>query len=242
LDNGGQGGQGGFNKGGRSSQGGNNFQNNDRNGGNRRSGNSPGGRNGSRGQQVVIDLPPREQVSGSLKKAENAFKPSAKTDGAPKDILKEIKTCLNKLTLEKFDQLSSRIQRLLESDLSRVPELVRQIFEKAIDEEFFSMIYAKLCSSIALAKTETGEEMIPKFRKMLLDCCQKEFEKATAADSLAATDKMEEDALKLKVGADSADSACPPTPSLYYNAQGKHFEGNPFAIPMHDVCCSSARD
>jgi hypothetical protein len=54
------------------------------------------------------------------------------------------------------------------------------------------MIYAKLCPSIALARTKNGEEMISKFRKMLLDCCQKEFEKATTADSLAATDKMEE--------------------------------------------------
>jgi hypothetical protein len=125
-------------------------------------------------------------------------------------IHKEIETCLNKLKIEAFDQLSTRIQKFLVSDLSRAPELVRQIFEKAIDEEFVSAIYAKLCSSIALAKTETGEEVIPKFRKMLLDCCQKEFEKATAANSLASTDKMEEEALKLKVGADPACLLQPP--------------------------------
>lgn len=76
--------------------------------------------------------------------------------------------------------------------------MVKTIFDKAIDEEFFSMIYAKLCSSLATAKDHEGADLIPRFRKILLDCCQKEFEKATKEDAAAGVEKMKEDAEKLK--------------------------------------------
>eukprot|EP00729_Bicosta_minor_P010312 gene10312-5488_t len=120
-----------------------------------------------------------------LQKAENAFVISTKRAPVEKNTMQQCTQRLNKLTLEKFDRLAIQIKDLLVADLAKVPALVKAIFEKAIDEEFFSMIYAKLCKYLAVA-TSAGDaavEAISGFRKILLTCCQHEFEKAARAES-----------------------------------------------------------
>jgi len=148
-----------------------------------------GGPQQPRAGQKVINLPGRNREAPKLQKSENAFVISTKKKtGIEKDTFKEITVRLNKLTLEKFDILALQIKDLLVADLEKVQELVMGIFVKAIDEEFFSMIYAKLCKYLAIAvSTDDGNvEAIPMFRKTLLNCCQQEFEKATKADAAAA--------------------------------------------------------
>ena len=108
---------------------------------------------------------------------------------------KQATALLNKLTLEKFDVLSDKIMGLLEKAAEMRMEFVQSIFEKAIDESFFSLVYAKLCRKIADAKipdpaggkdkdgNPATVQRIKDFRKLLLSRCQEEFEKATQADS-----------------------------------------------------------
>jgi hypothetical protein len=143
----------------------------------------PRGRNGGQGQRQP-----------TLQKAANAFVVStAKTGNTValvKDTLKEISQRLNKLTLEKFGVLALQIKDLVVVDLALIEKLVAIIYAKAVDEAFFSMIYAKLCKYLAEASNENDGGTPPTktvpaiavFRKSLLICCQREFEKATSAD------------------------------------------------------------
>jgi len=152
-------------------------------------GNRRGGNNGK-----VISLPPRE--APKLQKAKDAWSGAkAKPADEKEKMLKNVTALLNKLTLEKFDTLSTKIMELLLTDLSKLGDFVQHIFGKAIDESFFSMIYAKLCRKLADAKErhpdgqkdeKTGQiAMVPlvkDFRKILLNRCQQEFETASLAD------------------------------------------------------------
>ena len=166
-----------------------------------------GGPQQPRAGQKVINLPGRGRNGGSdakLQKSDNAFVISKKS-ASEKDTFKEITVRLNKLTLEKFDILALQIKDLLVADLEKVQELVKTIFEKAIDEEFFSMIYAKLCKylAIAMSSDDPSVEAIPMFRKTLLNCCQQEFERATQAD--AAASKLEASKKEAAAAAEKAE-------------------------------------
>jgi hypothetical protein len=173
------------------------------------------------GNKKVIHLPGRGGQASSqkpveLQKSPNAFVISTKKGpGAvvAKDNFKEITLRLNKLTLEKFEVLAGQIKDLLVSDLSEVEKLVATIFNKAIDEEFFSMIYAKLCKYLAEASNGDDDNTPPKkipaiavFRKTLLNCCQREFEKASLADAAAAKAEKEKAAEKKKEEAAEANA------------------------------------
>lgn len=155
-----------------------------RGGGNRRNSNFQSGGNSRGGSgERVINLPTKEPIK--LHTTENAFVPSMKkTDSdepeqTTKTRLKQALSILNKLTLEKFDRLSDQLVNLLVSDKELLEDFVAAIFAKAIDEAFFSSIYAKLCKKI-IAESELKE-----FRKILLNKCQENFEAATRAEAEA---------------------------------------------------------
>jgi len=174
---------------------------------NDRGGNNRGGRGGN--NPKVISLPARE--APKLTKAKDAWSGAkAKPADEKAKTLMNVTALLNKLTLEKFDTLSTKIMEVLLTDLTKLPDFVQHIFGKAIDESFFSMIYAKLCRKLADAKErhpdglkdeKTGQiAMVPlvkDFRKILLNRCQQEFETATLADH---------ESNKLKADAEEKDS------------------------------------
>ena len=134
-------------------------------------------------------VPPHATVT--LSKAENRWqggKKGVSADGADVDPLKPAKAILNKLTLEKFDQLSKGLLDFLLKDLAGLLEsFTAMLFGKAVDEPFFSVVYAKLCRALSdLIKDETVN-----FKRVLLTQCQKQFETAskTAADAKALNKK-----------------------------------------------------
>lgn len=138
--------------------------------------------------------------AGGLKKAEHAWGGSkASADGkSPAQVAIGI---LNKLTLEKFDALSDKLISHVIANMDDLDSFVAEVFSKAIDEEFFAMIYARLCRKMADAKVPGKEDKaIDGFKKILLNRCQKEFEAASKADSdsdakeAAAKAKKEKDA------------------------------------------------
>ncbi|ELR15137.1 MIF4G domain containing protein [Acanthamoeba castellanii str. Neff] len=118
-----------------------------------------------------------------------------KVEGNDK-IFKEIKGILNKLTLEKFQPLSDQLIGLLGqvTDVSMLDQVINQIFDKALTEPQFSKMYAELCLKVQPACPEfedNGKKQ--NFRRLLLNRCQKEFEKKTQldedADKLSPEDK-----------------------------------------------------
>lgn len=96
-----------------------------------------------------------------LNKAENAWRPSARksfrslckqqaVNDDPEQIktqqlFKHLRGILNKLTPEKFQELIKQVQELTIDTQERLKGAIDLIFEKAILEPNFSVVYANMC-------------------------------------------------------------------------------------------------
>ncbi len=96
-----------------------------------------------------------------LNKAEKAWKPSVKKptrvrsgeDGDEDDpdhaktqeLFKRLRSILNKLTPQKFQELMKQVSELTIDTEERLKGAVELIFEKAISEPNFSVAYANMC-------------------------------------------------------------------------------------------------
>ncbi|CAL8148141.1 unnamed protein product [Orchesella dallaii] len=132
----------------------------------------------------------REEVK--LHKAENAWKPSTLKRSSHGDqasdeeqifidsIVKKTRGILNKLTPDNFDKLVNKFMELqLEDKDERISSVISVVFEKAIDEPSFSAAYAKMVHTVC----KTSQETSKKFRKQILDQCQKEFQKSNTDEA-----------------------------------------------------------
>ncbi|XP_074654497.1 eukaryotic translation initiation factor 4 gamma 1-like isoform X3 [Tubulanus polymorphus] len=122
-----------------------------------------------------------------LKRAENAWKPSRGKDKLERDqeemetedLYKRVRSILNKLTPQKFQTLVNQMMDLKIDTADRLRGVIDLIFEKAIDEPSFSVPYAHMCQRIQQLKLPVDI----KPRVILLNRCQKEFEKDRASET-----------------------------------------------------------
>ncbi|EDO16177.1 hypothetical protein Kpol_1026p25 [Vanderwaltozyma polyspora DSM 70294] len=125
-----------------------------------------------------------------LKKTEKKFAPDGVTELLEKaEAQSKMKSLLNKLTLEKFDTISSEIlaianQSKWETNGETLNIVIEELFRKACDEPHWSSMYAQLCGKLvkdldAEIKDETNEGKIgPKLvLHYLFVRCHTEFEK-----------------------------------------------------------------
>ncbi|KAJ3065388.1 hypothetical protein HDU98_011254 [Podochytrium sp. JEL0797] len=94
---------------------------------------------------------------------------------------KKVKGYLNKLTIEKFDSISTHFLALPITSPSILRKVIALIFDKALDEHYFQNMYGRLCLRLSneLPKIQTWIDMDAKnniFRRLLLNKCQEEFE------------------------------------------------------------------
>nr|KAF6443609.1 eukaryotic translation initiation factor 4 gamma 3 [Molossus molossus] len=167
---------------------------------------SPGGRGvpllniGPRRSQPGQRREPRKIITVSvkedvhLKKAENAWKPSQKRDSQAEDpeniktqeLFRKVRSILNKLTPQMFNQLMKQVSGLTVDTEERLKGVIDLVFEKAIDEPSFSVAYANMCRCLVTLKVPMADKPgnTVNFRKLLLNRCQKEFEKDKADDDV----------------------------------------------------------
>lgn len=144
-----------------------------------------------------------------LNKAEKAWKPSAKKttttttrsraveepveveDNDPdnlktQELFKRVRSILNKLTPQKFQQLMKQVTELTIDTEERLKGVIDLTFEKAISEPDFSVAYANMCRCLSGLKVHTTDKpgATVNFRKLLLNRCQKEFEKDKDDDEI----------------------------------------------------------
>mmetsp|Transcript_19316 Transcript_19316/g.28344 ORF Transcript_19316/g.28344 Transcript_19316/m.28344 type:complete len:984 (+) Transcript_19316:164-3115(+) len=127
--------------------------------------------------------------------ATNADAPLTEEESA--DILQSAMLILNKITLTKFEKLSGKF---IDSGITRSEELLNQaisiIVTKAQGEPHFCPMYAALCTRLAATPMpciEPTEKKGKKFKKMLLNRCQHEFETTTEDRIAEATAAVEGD-------------------------------------------------
>ena len=68
---------------------------------------------------------------------------------SPQDLFKKLRSILNKLTPQNFNQLMEQVTALTIDTEERLNGVVDLVFEKAIDEPSLSVAYANMCLSLA---------------------------------------------------------------------------------------------
>ncbi|XP_023209316.1 eukaryotic translation initiation factor 4 gamma 3 isoform X3 [Xiphophorus maculatus] len=141
-------------------------------------------------RKIIVNVPVNDDVQ--LKKSENAWKPGMKREGLPEDpemqktqeLFRKVRSILNKLTPQKFNQLMKQVTDLTIDTEERLKGVIDLVFEKAIDEPSFSVAYGQMCRCLATLKVQMTDKpnSTVNFRKLLLNRCQKEFEKDKADD------------------------------------------------------------
>ncbi|KAA0707065.1 Eukaryotic translation initiation factor 4 gamma 3 [Triplophysa tibetana] len=148
------------------------------------------------GRKIITNVSVNNDVQ--LKTTENAWKPGMRLDSGIEDqdilktqeLFKKVRSILNKLTPQMFNQLMKQVTDLTIDTEERLKGVIDLVFEKAINEPSFSVAYGNMCSCLATLKVPMTDKPsnTVNFRKLLLNRCQKEFEK----------DKVDDDAFEKK--------------------------------------------
>lgn len=128
-------------------------------------------------RKIFITMSSNEDVQ--LNKAEKAWKPSVKKvtpsrvaedvdENDPEnmktqELFKRVRSILNKLTPQKFQQLMKQVMELTIDTEERLKGVIDLTFEKAISEPDFSVAYANMCRCLSGVSKDT-------FRKNMDDC------------------------------------------------------------------------
>nr|XP_015192555.1 PREDICTED: eukaryotic translation initiation factor 4 gamma 3 isoform X3 [Lepisosteus oculatus] len=143
-------------------------------------------------RKIIMNVSVNDEVQ--LKKAEHAWKPTLKREGPSEDpeaqktkeLFRKVRSILNKLTPQMFNQLMKQVTELTIDTEERLKGVIDLVFEKAIDEPSFSVAYANMCRCLATLKVQMADKpnSTVNFRKLLLNRCQKEFERDKVDDDV----------------------------------------------------------
>ncbi|CAI5641224.1 unnamed protein product [Oreochromis niloticus] len=171
----------------------------------------PSGPRRSQTKKIITSMSLNDDVQ--LSKAEKAWKPSVKKatrgrvdepeeedpeQAKTRELFKRLRSILNKLTPQKFQELMKQVTELTIDTEERLKGAIDLIFEKAISEPNFSVAYANMCRCLMGLKVPTSDKpgVFVNFRKLLLNRCQKEFEKDQDDDEIFERKQKELDAAK----------------------------------------------
>jgi translation initiation factor 4G len=139
-----------------------------------------------------------------LNESENAWKPKKRLELSEDDrselddLLKKVRSIVNKITPEKFEKLMGQVKDLKIDTQEKLEGVINLIFLKAIDEPSFSHVYAKMChdlSTYVRLKTDEEGQTVISFKRLLITRCQQEYERQNQDDSAA---KREEELKKIE--------------------------------------------
>jgi len=97
---------------------------------------------------------------------------------ADADVVRKVKSLLNKLSVEKFPQLSKQLLEVGFTSVRQVSILITEIFEKATTQHHYIDMYTDLCELMNDFFGNHAISMDPKFafKRLLLNECQRTFE------------------------------------------------------------------
>ncbi|XP_063061061.1 eukaryotic translation initiation factor 4 gamma 1-like isoform X2 [Engraulis encrasicolus] len=168
-------------------------------------------------RKIIASVSLGEDVQ--LNKAEKAWKPTVKRgagagrgagpaaeeeasgaesaeDRQTEELFKRVRSVLNKLTPQMFQPLMKQITEMTIDTEVRLKGVIDLVFEKAISEPNFSVAYANMCRCLMGLKVPMADKpsVTVNFRKLLLNRCQKEFEKDKDDDEIFERKQKELDA------------------------------------------------
>ena len=124
-------------------------------------------------RKIITSMPLGDDLQ--LNKAEKAWKPSVKrvartraveepVESDPEqtkthELFKRVRSILNKLTPQKFQQLMKQVTELTIDTEERLKGVIDLTFEKAISEPDFSVAYANMCRCLSGVSGATHHEL-----------------------------------------------------------------------------------
>ena len=148
---------------------------------------------------ALEDCKPLEVNDETRWKAGVFDKDAKKEDDEDSDevVIKRALLILNKLSLTKFDKLSDEfIATGIGRNEKILHDVIWTIVGKAQDEPHFSAMYAQLCLKLSQTPLELEEDAPKKgkkFKKLLLERCQEEFETDTTHKIAKATEGIDDE-------------------------------------------------
>eukprot|EP00928_Gymnodinium_smaydae_P029936 TRINITY_DN2239_c2_g1_i1.p1 TRINITY_DN2239_c2_g1~~TRINITY_DN2239_c2_g1_i1.p1 ORF type:complete len:840 (-),score=209.01 TRINITY_DN2239_c2_g1_i1:120-2486(-) len=152
-----------------------------------------GGGGGAGGERLTLAAPSSTSWAAQARRSRAATASRASAgdsggadDGAEEDarLLREFRGTLNKLTVDKFEQLSDHVVMLISASSrpnSGVPMLMQLVFEKATTQHHFIPMYVDLCVKVHRWFMSSGKASAPEsqsnFKRILLNQCQCSFER-----------------------------------------------------------------
>lgn len=95
--------------------------------------------------------------------------------------VRELRIMLNKLSKDNFESVSKHILNDYQFTPALLNELMKIIFMKATTENTYLSLYVRLCMQL-FRKYNDKENVEMNFRKLLLNKCQKQFQKLKARE------------------------------------------------------------
>lgn len=188
--------------------------------GSRNQGGGRGGRHGGpmRSTHMPVDQFVSQAPVEKLKRSDNAWSRSKETGDEITSKVKQVRSLLNKLTLEKFDRIFQQIVDIDITTLEVLTGIVKEIFEKPLYEPKFSSMYAELCKRLDMTIQPILDKKEPSgnlnFRRILLNNCKEEFTRFSSGtkegESGKETDDADKDESETKASATKPDKE--PTP------------------------------
>jgi hypothetical protein len=109
------------------------------------------------------------------------------TEDDDANVVRTLRSILNKLTVEKFDSLFEQLATCGLKCPSHISILMREVFEKATTQHHFIPMYADLCVKLEkdprIAAVVEEADLPNNFRRLLLNQCQKVFEQVLESKS-----------------------------------------------------------
>ncbi|CAF1468692.1 unnamed protein product [Rotaria sp. Silwood1] len=91
----------------------------------------------------------------------------------------DVRSILNKLTPQTYDQLQNQLATLEIDSYEKLQGMVMILHSKAVDEPQYGFLYAKLCRQFRKKHVDVidqdGRSEKYRFRQLLIICCRKEF-------------------------------------------------------------------
>jgi len=152
---------------------------------------------GSRVQADIIAPQPE------LQRSENAWQRKREDDDEVQTKIKQVRSLLNKLTLEKFEKIYGQIKDIEITSIDVLYGIVAEVFQKSLSEANFAPMYADLCARLSRDKLNLSEELLKtpeeekkalSFRRRLIKNCQMEFERFANEETIMSDLKALEDA------------------------------------------------
>lgn len=137
--------------------------------------------NGGTGTSQPAKRPATTDVpAAKLVRSANAWQPNRKAASAMAALEKTTNGLLNKLTVENFEILATKLVNIDLSDTESVAFFTGLVYEKAVMEPHFSAVYAALCLFIVRNLPSTQHWQISDskcsvFQSILIKMCQTEF-------------------------------------------------------------------